>query len=485
MKKTITSLLLCLFIAGGILATTAQSTKKSIAPTNKGKHHIEIKINGVKDTKLMLGYYFDSSKYVMDTVPVNHEGVAVFKGDSLIYPGVYIAILPDMSNFDFLIDKNNEEFSIETSKNDLWGSLKFNNSQVNTDFISYQKYMKQKQEQVAAIQQKGKEKSSDPEVQKQVSDELRNIDHEVRANWAELRTKENGNLLSLLVSLVEAPTMPDFNIPENEPKKDSILWSKRYSYQKEHYWDNINLSDPRLLRTPIFNSRLRNYFTNILIQSPDSLKPEVDKFISKTTGNKEVYQYCVSYLLNYYNKSNIMSHDDVFLHIADKYYLSGKASWATKDLLTKLAERADRIRPNLIGKTAPNLVMESETGEYLALDQVNSKFTVVYFFEPGCSHCQKETPLLYDLYKKVRNNGVQVYAIYTQYKKDEWTKYLTEKGYDWLNVWDSNYNSNFRTLYDITSTPTIYLLDKDKKILAKRISVETLEKILNEINPKQ
>jgi len=294
----------------------------------------------------MLGYYFDSSKYVMDTVPINNEGVAVFKGDSLIYPGVYIAILPDMSNFDFLIDKDNQEFTVETSKDDLWGTLKFNNSKINSDFISYQKYMKEKQQQVVAIQQKGRENQANPEAQKQVSDDLKSIDREVRAKWAELRTKENGNLLALLVSLVEAPSMPDFNIPENEPKKDSILWSKRYLYQKEHYWDNINLSDPRLLRTPIFNSRLRNYFTNILIQSPDSLKPEVDKFLAKTTGNKDVYQYCVSYLLNYYNKSNIMSHDDVFLHIADKYYLSGKAPWATKDLLSSLPNA--RIEYDLI-----------------------------------------------------------------------------------------------------------------------------------------
>ena len=485
MKRIINSLLLCLILTGGLLVANAQSSSKKATPTNKGTHHIEIKINGIKDTKLMLGYYFDSSKYVMDTVPINHEGVAIFKGDSLINPGVYIAILPDMTNFDFLIDKNNQEFSVETSKNDLWGSLKFTNSKVNTDFLSYQKYMKQKQEQVSAIQQKAKANPSDPEVQKQVSNELRSIDREVRANWTDLRTKENGNLLALLISLVEYPSMPDFKVPDNEPKKDSLLWTMRYSYQKDHYWDNINLSDPRLLRTPIFTSRLRNYFTNILIQAPDSLKPEVDKFIAKTTGSKEVYQYCVSYLLNYYNKSNIMSHDDVFLHIADKYYLSGKSSWATKDLLTKLAERADRLRPNLIGKVAPNLILESETGEYIALNQVNSKYTVVYFFEPDCSHCQKETPLLYDLYNKIRNNGVQVYAIYTQYKKDVWTKYLAEKGYDWINVWDSNYNSNFRTLYDITSTPTIYLLDKDKKIIAKRISVDTLEKILNEINPKQ
>lgn len=210
MKRIINSLLLCLILTGGLLVANAQSSSKKATPTNKGTHHIEIKINGIKDTKLMLGYYFDSSKYVMDTVPINHEGVAIFKGDSLINPGVYIAILPDMTNFDFLIDKNNQEFSVETSKNDLWGSLKFTNSKVNTDFLSYQKYMKQKQEQVSAIQQKAKANPSDPEVQKQVSNELRSIDREVRANWTDLRTKENGNLLALLISLVEYPSMPDF-----------------------------------------------------------------------------------------------------------------------------------------------------------------------------------------------------------------------------------------------------------------------------------
>lgn len=483
MRKTIPSVLLCLFFATSIMVDAAQNKKKSAATPGKGKHHIEVKINGIKDAKLMLGYYFDSSKYVMDTVPINHEGVAVFKGDSLIYPGVYIAILPDMSNFDFLIDKDNQEFSIETTKGDLWGSLKFTNSPVNANFIKYQKYMKQKQEQVAAIQQKSKSAPQDDKVQKQVSEELRNIDKEVKTYWTDVRTKENGNMLSTIISLVEYPTMPEFSIPESTPKRDSLLWVKRYCYQKDHYWDNINLSDNRILRTPVFAARMNNFFTNILIQSPDSLKLEVDRFIEKTASNKDVYQYCVSYLLNYYNRSNIMSHDGVFLHVADKYYLAGKAPWADKELLTKLTERANRLRTNLVGLTAPNLVLESETGEYLALNQVNSKFTVVYFWEPDCSHCQKETPLLFDLFNKYRDKGVKVYAIYTQYKKDVWTKYLAEKGYDWMNVWDSNYNSNFRTLYDITSTPTIYLLDKDKKILAKRISVETLEKILKEVDP--
>jgi len=482
MRKLKTIVLTGIAFSAIVLSATAQLPKKGGASDKKGKHHIEIKINGLKDSKLMLGYYFDTSKYVMDTVPVNKDGVAVFKGDSLIYPGVYIAILPDLTNFDFLIDRNSQEFKVETSKSDLWGGLKFANSAVNSNFLDYQKYMKSKQEEVTSIQQKYKDRMSDPEAQRLMSEELKKVDRDVKSKWEEIRTTEKGSMLSVLVSLVQSPNIPDFNIPENTPKRDSIRWARGYNYQKNHYWDNIDLNDSRLLRTPIFASRLKNYFTNILIQAPDSLKPEVERFIAKTAANKDVYQYCISYLLNHFNKSNIMSHDDVFVFIAEKYYLSGKAPWANKELIDKLQDRVTKLKPNLIGKIAPNLVMESETGEYYALEQVKAKYTVLYFWEPDCSHCMKETPKLYELYNKVKDKGVKVYAVCTQYKKDEWTKAIAEKGYDWINVWDANYNSNFRSLYDITSTPTLYLLDKDKKILAKRISVETLEQILNEIN---
>lgn len=479
MRKIALPLLICIIATG--LNAFAQ---KGVTPkTNKGKHRIEIKINGLKDTTLMLGYHFGASKYVQDTVKINSNGIALIQGDSLLHKGVYIAILPDKTNFDFLIDKD-QSFSIETSKDKLWENLKFKNSPLNTDFIAYQHFMKGKQEQVLAIQKQMKADSTNTELQKQSQEKLKAIDKAVKEEWKATREKNGGNMLSTLIALVETPTLPNFTIPAGVSNPDSVRWTMGYNYQKNHYWDNINLTDEGILRTPIFESRLKGYFTNILIQTPDSLNAEVDRFIAKTEGNKSTYQYVVSYLLNHFNQSNIMSHDAVFVHIAEKYYLSKKAQWATDDLMTKLKERVNRLRPNLVGKVAPNLVLESDNGEYIALNQVKAKYTVVYFWEPDCSHCQKETPILYKFYNSVRDKGVQVYAIYTQYKKDEWTKYLTEKGYDWINVWDANYNSNFRALYDITSTPTVFLLDKDKKIIAKKISVETLEQIVNDLLSK-
>lgn len=479
MKKQVSILVACALMLCNATYAQKKTTGKNSA---KVKHHIEIKINGLKDAKLMLGYHFGTNKYVQDTADVNSDGIAIFEGDSLLNHGVYIAILPDKTNFDFLVDKL-QEFSIETTKDNLWGDLKFKNSPINNDFVAYQHYMKTKQDQVMEIQKKMRADSLNKELQSISQEKLKDIDKEVRAYWKTTREKEGNNMLSNVIALVETPVIPEFTIPSGVSKPDSIRWALAYGYQKEHYWDNLNLSDPGLLRTPIFENKLKNYLTNILFQAPDSLYKETDKLIVMSSKNKDTYQYMVSYLLNHFNQSNIMSHDAVFVYIADNYYIKKKAPWATEDLMAKLKERVGRLKPNLIGMTAPNLVMESDNGEYIALNQVRASYTVVYFWEPDCSHCQKETPVLYELFNKYRNKGFQVYAIYTQYKKEEWIKSLAEKGYDWINVWDSNYNSNFRSLYDVSSTPTVFLLDKDKKIVAKKISVETLGQILKDLLP--
>jgi hypothetical protein len=75
----------------------------------------------------------------------------------------------------------------------------------------------------------------------------------------------------------------------------------------------------------------------------------------------------------------------------------------------------------------------------------------------------------------------------TEFDVDEWKKFLKEqKIEDWLNVADISFddegnplaNSDWRDKYDIYSTPVVYLLDKEKRILAKRINHDQLKEII-------
>jgi hypothetical protein len=71
---------------------------------------------------------------------------------------------------------------------------------------------------------------------------------------------------------------------------------------------------------------------------------------------------------------------------------------------------------------------------------------------------------------------------YTQYDKEEWKVFLDDKDLHedgWMNIWDGPYpHSNYRDFYDIYSTPVVYVLDKNKKIIGKRINVENIKDLI-------
>ena len=202
--------------------------------------------------------------------------------------------------------------------------------------------------------------------------------------------------------------------------------------------------------------------------------------IEKSKVNEEVYHFVFLYLLNESNQSQLMGMDKAFVALSEKYVLRDPKPWLDTSAVRKIKERVEAVKPNLIGNIAPELKLQDSEGNYYSLRQMNAKYTLLYFWEPDCSHCQKTTPLLNkDLYQELKTKGIEIYAVLTQNNKDKWMKAVQEyKIQEWTNVWDPQYTSNFRRLYDVTSTPIIYILDKNKKIIAKRLDVESSIKFL-------
>jgi len=162
------------------------------------------------------------------------------------------------------------------------------------------------------------------------------------------------------------------------------------------------------------------------------------------------------------------------VHMAKNYYLNGKAYWVDSSTVTKIRDRAKILEPILIGKTAPNIFLTDSSGNLKPLYGFKSKTTILYFWDPNCGHCQKETPKLHEFWEKNKQKGIGVYAVSIDRKPDDWKKFVREKGLKWTNVWDSQVVTDFKNIYDIYSTPVMYILDENKKILAKRIGVEQL-----------
>lgn len=449
-------------------------------------YKIKTQIVGLKDTTLLLGHHFGKKKYVVDTIRLDSKGVGTFTGDTLLNGGIYLVILPSMNYFEILLDKD-QEFEIKTDTADLVKNLSFKGSDDNVEFLNYQNFMIEKQRRSGEIREeikkldskdslntKKKDKESIEAQRAVLKSEHEAIDKAITAYWDNIINNPKKTLLASILNAMKEIDVPDAPKDAQGVITDSTF---QFRYYQSHYFDNIDFSDVRLLRTPILESKIDAFFKKAVVPIPDSLVPATDQVIALSRQNEEVFKYVVQYLFNQYNDNKIMGMDRVFVSIAEKYYLSGEASWAKDDsvFISKVNERVFKIKPNLIGEIAPDLRLYNDKNQIVSLHSIKADYIILYFFEPECGHCKKIIPQMHEMYLKMDTSKIKLVYINTQVDVKEWQEFRTKHNLvHAINLYDPYQFSNFRNLYDIYSTPTPYVLGKNKEIIAKRIGPETI-----------
>lgn len=451
----------------------------------KAQYEINVQIDNLKDSSIYLGYYFGDKQYAKDTAQLNGKGEAVFEGTDTLPGGLYFILLPGNSMFEIIIDKE-QQFSVSTKFTgypiDLTKNLSAKNNSDLELYVDYQKFMTSQGEK-AMVLRKRLPDEVDSGKQQIIKDSLQLLNSSVKAKWTEIEEKHPNTLLASILKCIKEIEVPDPPKDENGNITDSLF---QYHYYKNHYFDNVNFADARLLRTQFFHSKIDRYFEKMILPAPDTVIKESKMVLDLASANDEVFQYTLQTLFNKYNNSNIMGMDKAFVFFAENYYLNGQAEWADTTWLAKVEDRVREIKPNLVGNSAHDLKLIQDDGNMITLSTLHSTYTVLFFFEPNCGHCKKAIGKLLELDDLLVENNAEVVAIYTQFEQKEWKKFIEDKKMShWINAWDPYNQSGFRTYYDIKSTPTIYLLNKEKTIIGKRIDVETLEKMLIDFSKKK
>lgn len=441
----------------------------------KSGYELTFKINGIKDTYVKLAFYLGDKQYLQDSAKTDATGKVVFKGDEALEPGIYLLAFPKNKVFEFLVDSVNQNFTLETDTASPIKGMKVKNSFENKLFYEYLQYIDGKQAQVKPLRDKfdafNKAKNKDSAAVYRTR--LTNIDTEVKDYKNRIMAT---NPKSFVAAIFSASWEPD--IPEPPRNAAGVITDSNYVARtyKAHYFDKYNFADKRLIRTPILQSKIRYYFDNLTIPIPDSINASAKYICDKACANKDVFKFCVNYITNYYETSKTMGFDAVFVFMAKEYYLPGgntcKAFWVDSTQLAKVRERYELLRYILIGQPALELNLPDTTGKELRLSATKAQYTILYFWDPDCGHCQKETPKLIEFYKRAKSFGIEVYAVCSNDNKPAWKKYIRENHLSWINVMDE---MGYRKFYDIYSTPVIYLLDKNKIIRAKRLDTPQLE----------
>lgn len=467
------------------LALICLFTAPMLANTQADGHDIEVKINGLKNQEIYLAYHFGDKQYMKDTATLNDKGVARFKGDEPLPCGVYLVVLPNKTYFEIMVG-GDQEFKVSNDTVDFIKNFRVEGSQDNKIFYDDIRFIGELQQERKQIE--AQINSADEAEAKALKEKLKELDSKVKDHRKDVIKNNPGMLYTSILLMLQDVQIPEPPRKDNGELKDSLF---EYKYIKAHYFDNISFGDECLLRTPILQQKVNVYLDKWVSPDPDSIIPVVDRILQESLANDETFRFWAITILNKYANSKIMGHDRVYVHIVEKYYATGKAYWVETADSLRIVENAKSIKPLLIGEVAPNLVMKDLNGKFQVMHNLQAKYVVLYFYADDCGHCKKETPKLVETIDTLKDQyNIAVWAANTQPEYDNWKKFVEEhKMQGFINVADVEYQNPFREIYNIKSTPQFYLLDKDKKIVGKRLSadqlpgfLEALEKMEQEKN---
>ena len=368
-----------------------------------------------------------------------------------------------------LILLNGDDLSLTTKKTDIIPNLKLSGKSENKLFYGYQGFLvdygKEYNKLKAEYAQAKTKKDSTVLIDKMTKKGKELIQYRKGA----IKKYPKTFLATLFKALAEPEVPEDWPILDNG-KKDSTFPSR---YYKTHYWDDYNFQDNRLIFTPMYEPKLKNYMDRWVVPIPDTVKMECDALLKKAEGASETYKYTLWYLTRWAETSKIMGMEEVFVYLVEDYYMKGKATWLTPEQLQKYIKRAQDIAPNMIGKPAMDIRVRNMANQVTPLSSINAKYTLLVFYEADCGHCKKELPKLDSLYKKeLYKYGLQIFAVESSNEVEKWKKLVTEKSLrsGWIHVYDPQRETKFRSFYDVYVTPTIYLLDEKKTIIGRRVN---------------
>ena len=437
-----------------------------------------------------LTYYYGPTLNIQDSAFLNPSGTAVFQKKQKLLPGVYSIVFPGKAKVYDLLIGNEQVINIKADTTDLAGKTIVTGSKENILFDQYQKYAAA---QGAKIQKEKSafEKSTNKADSAEHEAAFKKLNEGINNYREKIITEHPESMLAALLQCMKYPTVP--NVPPKS-RQDSL---NNYQFYKKHYWDGVTFMDDRIIRSPFFIPKLERYFREVESPSPDSTIKDADYLLLLARTSPGMYQFLLNWLTDEYINPKYMGQDKIFVHLFEKYHSKGISTWLSDKQHTAIANRAYMLMNNLVGEPAANLEMTDTAGHAVKLYNITAPYTVIVFWDPTCGHCKIEVPKLDSMYEaKWKNLGIKIFAVLSEAsEKAKWITFINEHHLrDWTNVYETDEQKkqhetdkqpSYKQLYDVIMTPTFYLLDKDKRIIAKKLSIEQMDDFISVKNKKE
>ena len=224
----------------------------------------------------------------------------------------------------------------------------------------------------------------------------------------------------------------------------------------------------------------------IIGTEPAEVKCEETDFLISSCTDSLVRQFTALRLYSHFMESKLMGDESVAIHIFDKWFSDGKVKMKSESDFMGARIFAEFNRQSLIGKKAPELYLENDSGAYVSIfgnDSRSDRPSILFFYDSGCATCKMESIMLRSLLNGTEYT-VNLYAVYTQQSGENMERFKTE----YLDIrnpqvnveylWDPMSVSDFQMKYGILQTPGIFLISRNGTVIGRKLDVMALGRLM-------
>ena len=446
----------------------AYNLEASFSANNKLKIHFHSEVNS--PLPLKIAYYYGSKVFLQDSITIASSGRLAYTGD--FHAGIYLLVFPNSDVYEFMVNKNNElSIRISLENNDYCSTIR--GDSISVAFDIYHKKMDGIVNHLDSLKHSLSVAGS-AEIRNKLIRNIDSVKDSIQLANEVLSLKYQGTFLGNYLKAQIPVSIPKLMF--KSISSDSLgLLTKLYFF-KNHYLDQIEWNDQRLIYTPVMEDKINDYFVKFVQKTPESNSAAIDTILNKT-NNQKVNRFLTEMLFDRFEQNKHKSLDEyAYLHLLKHYYLVGKTPWMNNDQISILEAEYNRFRPTSLGQTAPSIALPDKDNELVNLNDIHSHYSLVFFWNYECQHCQRILQELVTLVSKYKYLDIKVLSVFTGEDLDVWKAFLAKKiPQTWVNTYEKGQEPKTSSIYNIPSLPSIYLLDTNKIILNKNATISELD----------
>jgi peroxiredoxin len=428
---------------------------------------IEIKVSNLTIGKAHLSSLMGENVTRIDSLTVNENGKFIIAIPSArSHPGLYRLTFDKYKWIDFVND--GEDISLETDAADLLDSMKVLKSESNKLYYSFVRLNKQYKSKSELLQFFLARYPKDDELYTVTSNRLHQIQKEYLEFVNVTSQKDPGLFIARYIKSAQLPIIDAAEPPE-----------KQLAYLKAHALDHVDFNDVDLMNSDLFSSKAIEYLTyHRNPQLPKELLEKefmvaVDTLLNRAKVNTDVYKHVVEYLLDGFKKFGF---DAIINYIIENYVIKDDIC-IDQTLEKALQRRMEQVKYFKIGGKVPDIALPDSSGKSLNLKDLKAEKILILFYASWCPHCNALIPQIHQLYKNQKTKSTEVLAISIDTSKTDWLNFVRAKQLEWFNVSDlKGWNGKAVLDYYLYATPTMFLIDDDRNIMAKPLTIDELAK---------